>query len=515
MKRAAPTISRQSTVAFLVAQALVALSIYSVLWTADWRFGQHGRGPWPWELMVQPSAAAALQGMAEVTVGVLGVAITVVSIILELAATRYTPRITDLFLRDRTNVVALSFFVLTTVLVVWINLSLGDGPPPRVMILAEVLLISISLLALLPYFAYVFDFLAPTRVVRYIGGIGVAAIGRTTKPQQVEASRLEVVYAIDQLGDMAHKAVQNQDKNIATAATAALGEVMVAAIERHRALPDSWFDAYDELRQDADLVSFHRDVVRSLVPRRTWLLMKGLRQYQSAFLETINTMRDVGHLVAIQTRRVAVRAAEADDPEGLRLALRFINTFSRAAINARDVRSAYNLMNEYRLLAQGLLGTSQQAALLEVASHIKGYGQLGFRTNLPFLLETAAYDLCTLLEHVHAAGADEHDALLAIFLDVDREPDGTAVQEAALRGVRKAQIKLATWYLLHEQPEQARRIHRDMQHETPARLLSIRREIERTTEEEYWEISDRGANFDYLPPERRAFLAEFFGWFPP
>ncbi|MCA9573594.1 MAG: DUF2254 domain-containing protein, partial [Myxococcales bacterium] len=191
---------------------------------------------------------------------------------------------------------------------------------------------------------------------------------------------------------------------------------------------------------------------------------------------------------------LAVRAAEAGDEHAFHLALRFLNTFCRAAVNARDVRTAYNLLNEYRLLAQGLLGTPLQPHLLEVAAHIKGYGQLAFGAKLSFILETAAYDLCSLLEGVHAAKAPEHDALLDVFLDVDREPGGDAAQEASLRGVRKAQVKLALWYLVSGEPERARRIHRDMQLEPLARIRSIRAELEATVDEEFWEISDRGAN---------------------
>ena len=387
MARTRPDLTSRNTLAFLVAQGLVALSVYGVLWAADWRSLRHG--PLPWDLVVQPEAVGALHGMAEVTVGVLGVAITVVSIILELAATRYTPRITDLFLRDRTNIVVLSFFVLTTVLVVWLNLSLGSGAPPKIIVWSEIVLISMSLLALLPYFAYVFEFLTPTRVVRYIGTLGVDALHRAERTRDVPARRAEVVYAIDQLGDMMNRAVQHHDMGIATAATSELAELMLEAVRRQDTMPEGWHDVYEELRRDADLVSFHRDVVRDVAKRGTWVLMKGLRQYQSTFQETLHDMPDLGHLVAIQTRRLAVAAAEVNDPEGARLALRFLNTYSRAAVNARDVRSAYNLMNEYRLLGQGLLGTPLQAMLLEVAGHIKGYGQLGFRANLPFLLETA------------------------------------------------------------------------------------------------------------------------------
>jgi hypothetical protein len=29
---------------------------------------------------------------------------------------------------------------------------------------------------------------------------------------------------------------------------------------------------------------------------------------------------------------------------------------------------------------------------------------------------------------------------------------------------------------------------------------------------DFWEIIDRGRNFEYMPPRQRAHMAEFFGW---
>ncbi|MCB9679962.1 MAG: DUF2254 domain-containing protein [Alphaproteobacteria bacterium] len=506
-------VSRQGTTAFFLALALVAASVYSVLWAADRNL--FGFPYTPLQALLSPGSSNALAGLAEVTVGVLGVAITVVSIIVELAATRYTARITELFLRDRTNVVVLSFFVLTSLLVVWVNVTVGPDAPPRVLVVAELVLISVSVVLLLPYFAYVFDFLSPTRVVRRISENGVRAMDRAVRGGDLDAARASLTQAIEQLGDISHKAVQNQDKAIAIASVTALADLLTGALDRKARLPDGWFDARAWLRGDSDFVAFHRDVIDRLVPRRTWLTMKGLLQFQATFGETLLEMRDAGHLIVIQTRRLAVVAATMGDLEVVRLALRFVNTFSRAAINARDVRSAYNILNEYRLLAEGLIDTPAQHLVLEVADRMKYYGQLGFKVNLGFILETAAFDLCSLLEVLHARGAAEHDALLDVFLDVDREPEGDLeVQEQSLRGVRKAQIKLATYYIEQGEVELARRIHRDMSHESPIRLRGIRAELERTLEEEYWEISDRGANFDWLEPGRRARLAEFFGWFP-
>ena len=37
--------------------------------------------------------------------------------------------------------------------------------------------------------------------------------------------------------------------------------------------------------------------------------------------------------------------------------------------------------------------------------------------------------------------------------------------------------------------------------------------VEVLTTAEYWEVSDRGINFDYLPDEQREQLPVFFSWF--
>jgi hypothetical protein len=59
----------------------------------------------------------------------------------------------------------------------------------------------------------------------------------------------------------------------------------------------------------------------------------------------------------------------------------------------------------------------------------------------------------------------------------------------------------------------ARDIFEDMRGELPKRLASIQDELANVSSQDFWEMSDRGVNFDYLEPECRAMLAEFFSWF--
>lgn len=491
------------------ALALVCVGLFGALWLVE--YGTLS----PLAVWSRPETVDTLTSFAEVTVGVLGIAITVVAIIVELAANRYTPRISELFLRDPVNVAVMGFFVVTSVMVLWIDLSLYGPHHPRWMGLTAAALMTASLLALLPYFGYVFHFLSPDEVIRRIQRNGARrvralAAGRAT----VQEARLGAVTTIEQLGDIAMASVDKNDKPLTLAAVEALADVAHGAIRMKTTLPEVFFDTQPLVRHDQDFIALHPDMVRALTSRRTWVEMKVLRQYQAVFGEAVNKMRDVNHLIAIHTRRIALTGLEMGDQASVDQSIRFLNTYLRATLNARDVRSAYNLLNEYRVLAEDALSRGHDERVLELARFITFYGQLAFSMKLAFLLETAAYDLCSLLERAVDEDAQAHDDLLAIFLDVDREPDPDAnAQEASLRGVRKAQIKLATHYLVRGDEGHARRIFDDMRSEKPERLLSIRHELERVSEAEYWEVSDRGINFEYLAPERRAMLDTFFGWF--
>src|SRR5256885_3278865 len=105
------------------------------------------------------TAQNALGNLAQVIAAVLGIVITVVSIVVQLAATRYTPRIADMFFRDRTNLAVMGFFVVAGIDAVWVSLSVTRDFVPRITITGSLLLTTFSLLLMVPYFAYVFDFL--------------------------------------------------------------------------------------------------------------------------------------------------------------------------------------------------------------------------------------------------------------------------------------------------------------------------------------------------------------------
>ena len=104
--------------------ALVAASwtIYAGLWFLE--FGGRPGSVGLVELWSSPRTAEVLSGIGEVTVALLAIVLTVVAILVELASSRFTARIAPLFIRDPVNALVLGGFVVTVVLVLWVDMSL-------------------------------------------------------------------------------------------------------------------------------------------------------------------------------------------------------------------------------------------------------------------------------------------------------------------------------------------------------------------------------------------------------
>lgn len=458
-----------------------------------------------------------LGGMGEVITAILGIVITVASIIVQLAATRYTPRITEMFFRDKTNLMVIAFFIMSAVFCLLVNFSIrGDGAVSFVPVagsLVVVALMTLSLILIAPYFIYVFHFLEPENIVKGIERSASSLMASRPAGMDIETMQFQVVRAVEQLADIAVNAVEQKDKGIATSAIDALRDLLRAQHAHCSRLSDAWFRISGTLRNNTDFISMHREVLDEISQKRTWLDYKVLRQYQMIYNESLNRMRDINYIVAIDTRSLGEDAIDSNNQETLKLVLKFFNTYLRATLNAKDVRTAYNVLHQYRLLAEAVLRAGMDEHLLEIAGYFRYYGQVAFGMNIAFITETVAYDLTSLCELAFSAGAPIGDKLLDVLLEVDKEAEGEA-QEKSLRGVRKAQIKMATYFLLHEDYERAHRIYLDMQHEPADRIRSIRAELMSVESKDFWEVIDRGENFDYLHPDRRAMLPEFFSRFP-
>jgi hypothetical protein len=385
---------------------------------------------------------------------------------------------------------------------------------PRISLLVMMCIATLGFVLMAPYFAYVFNFLAPQNIVaRLKTEAQGAALAGGKGEEAVNQRQALVVLSMERLSDIAINSISSKDKISATECVDALKELATGYLEGKKQLDAGWFKLGPVTRDNPDFASMTDEAVADLEERRTWLEWKVLRQFQGIYTEALGHMRDIDYVIAISTRQIGEKALDKGIPEALHLVHKFFNTYMRLTINARDVRTAYTILNQFRLLAERVLRAGNGQLALKIASHIKYYGHLSHQKKLPFVTETVAYDLGALCEVAHEIKSDVEADLLRNFLDVDRPETEGEEQEASLRGVRKAQVKLATFYLVNKQDDLAQTIWRDMVHEKPERMLSIRDELLKVESKDFWEVTDRGGNFDYLEPPRKKMLFKFFGWF--
>ncbi len=495
----------------------VAVALTGGVYTLD-HFVTSGDGsPVSHYLNFSPEAVSNSIGvLSSIIAAVLGIILTVVSIVVQLSATRYTPAVTEMFFRDRTNMLVMGLYVVGCVMGFWIAFGVNDDWVPRISLIAMLSVATLGFLLMAPYFAYVFRLLSPHSIVSRIEATARrAAIGDGGElPSGNTEERQQLVLAMsEQLSDIAINSISQKDKIIAIACVDALRDMSTTYLAEKKNLDDDWFKLSRSVRHNPDFGSMDKDAVIDLESHRTWVEFKVLRQYQSIYTEALGSMRHLNYVVAINTRLIAEKALHTGNTEALALTIKFFNTYLRATLNNNDVRTAYTILNQYRLVAESTLRAGEGATALAIVEHLKYYAHLSYNKKLGFVTETVAYDVGMICEVAHEIGSDSESDILKILLEVDPTTSEGDVQEASLRGVRKAQLKLATYYLESDSEALAKLVWEDMRNENVDRMRSIRDELLSIESKEFWEVSDRGGNFDYLEPGRKEMLKVFFSWF--
>jgi hypothetical protein len=497
----------------MVILGVVALTVWVGFYVLDYFVTASGGDESPYTNFDPDSIGDAVPSLAGMIAAVLGIVITVVSIIVQLSADRYTG-VAQMFLRDRINVGVMAYFVVACVCGVWLSMSLKSTFVPRAGIIAMMAAVTFGLVLMLPYFAYVFWFLEPGNIIARIRRDAVETVFEGAlheTPSGAASLQVPTVTAMEELTDITSNSISGKDKIIASRAVDALKDFTIAYLDAKEKADEHWFSISEALRENPDFVAMDPESLTDLETRRTWVEWKVLRQYLGIYREAMASMPDINYLIAIDTRYIGEAAGKLDDRELMTLVFRFMNSYMRATLNARDVRTAYNVLNQYRKLVEAMLKCGHGKMAVEGVKHMNYYGHVSYDMKVTFVTETVAYDVSSLCQHAHELGVAEQDEMLTLFLELD-QPLRVKKQESGLLGVRKAQVKLAAYYLSAGEEAKARLIADDMKDEPRERLETIRGQLESVTSKDFWEIIDRGRNFEYMPPAQREQMGVFFSW---
>jgi hypothetical protein len=449
----------------------------------------------------------ALGGVSEVLIAILGLVITVVAIVVQLAAQRYTPKLIDLFIADKVNI---SFFVLMVVASMYSLLLIYSTTTSFLPFWGSLFLLGLTTLILsllIPYFNYVFLFLTPGNIINIIRRNARAGMERVLevrkRPEEIRKQQKEVANAMEQISDIALSAVSQMDRNVALLSIRTLKDVLVDYLLIKRRMPRRWFYAQKEY-----FPALSSDFIQEIFATQTWVEAKGFMDMELIFKTAIKDMPDAVSAVANNTKLVGMYAIRLKDFQVLSNVIQFFNTFLRLAVNNRNPKAIYNLFYQYRMLAEEVLDVDQKLAE-RIAFYFKYYGQIAQNYNIPLILITACFDLAYLLEKAYLKAVPNLDNLITTFLEVDDNP-ATQSNEFELRSVRKAQLMFASFLLSKGDEQFVERIIDDMKDEPQERMEAIRGEMMAVTDRKFWEVTDRGVDFFYMEAEKKEFLDQLF-----
>lgn len=483
-----------------LALAAIALALVAGIGLLDAR--RAGGGLTAAGLLVPDAGAAAstlsLVGTAE------GVAIAIVIVVVvlgvQLTADRYSPRIIDIFVRDPMNLAVLGLFCGSIVFTILVSMEVKPGAVPLLGVYTAVGLGVLDFALLLPYVRYMFSVMRAETIIHSIGRRGAGAVRRAVADEHSPAPRHAMRDVLAQIADIALGSIQEGDTEVCLAAIDALRILIVDEYLPAKRRLGAWWFGVDSV----DMPGASDQTIAHVDRTNTWVEHSVLSDFLDLIGETPAFRKEVIHAIARSTRAIGEAAIAADDRALEDLVVRFFNTYLRAAMNQRAPTFVYSTFNEYRQFAVSAIDARPEL-LLRVAEHLVTYGRSFDAAGMPFAVGTAAEDVGDMT--VKVAGRDlDRAILLAQLMARTLRELAPVAQPIALNGVLKAVVKLALWSLAAGHEELTGTLLAGLGAVSPQFTADALERMERTTQDVFWEVSDRVVAFDWVDPDLRELI---------
>lgn len=483
---------------FLIAAAVV-VALFGTEFLVEWiRLGRHGLADMSWAGTDNRKLVDVLSPIARAYNNILGMLLATIGLAIPLTANMHTPKLIDMFLRDRVNQVVLGFCTLGAAHVLWVDSLIGPKFAP---LWAYHLAIYGSLLGwalLIPYFFYVVRFLDPTNILHRLRThvmrlVEAVRAGR----QSPRSSRAQVREWMYQISTIIMKAVERGDRGVVVEGTREFQNILEQYVVCKLSLPPAWF----QVTRD-DCVGLSDEAIELVVEERSWFEYRVLALMFTAYQSVLGRMSDLISSFSDTVRQIALLAARHDDDALLELTIKFFNNFLREAIKHKDVHATFDLFYQYRLLAGELC--DRPALLRKVGRYFRVYCDVAVENGLNFTPMFVAFDLGWLVATAHekrsAAAAD----LLGEMLALDHRAHGDRRWL-----VVKAKVILGAKLARHGFAEAAQQLRVDLADVTSPVLAEIEADLLVRAERSFWEVTDRQVTFDWVPPDERPSVKSF------
>jgi Predicted membrane protein (DUF2254) len=438
-----------------------------------------------------------LSPMARAYNNVLAMLIATIGLAIPLTATMHTPKLIEMFLRDRVNRWVLSFIAFGAAHTLWVDYLIGPKFAPTWAIAISVFLAIVGWAVLLPYFFYVVRFVDPSRLIVRLRDECEEIVERVAagKREPITAQP-EVSRHLHQIGTIIIKSLDRNDRDVAAEGVWALKLVLDHYDKQKPKLPEEWF-----VVDRADFVGLSDEALEMLNENRTWFEMKCLQQVEHGFLRALQSSNDTVSTFSDVTRVIAVRAIANRDEQELRLCIQFFNNYLHEAIKARNLRAVYDVFHQYRRLGRELVDRPE--LLRALANRFSYYAVMTRTYGMVFAPQLVVFDLGYVTRRAYESKSEAAGDLLSAVLAMPHRT-GNDLHSMAV----KAKLILGAFFIAEKLETEAQLVRKNLGDVGAAQIARAQTEL-LAAEHSFFEVTDRQLNLEYIPPTRREPLKQF------
>jgi hypothetical protein len=460
-------------IAFVSFALLFGIELFVELWRAG--FPRWGAQEWADE---NPAKLVdILSPIARAYNNVLAMVLATIGLAIPLTANMHTPKLIEMFLKDRINRAVLSLMAAGAAHVLWVEYIIG----PR----------------FAPTFFYVVRFVDPSRLVVRLKDSALYVVREVAERRADPAeAQTAISVHVNQIGTIIIKSLDRNDRDVAAEGTWAIKQMLDEYDNYKSRMPKEWF------RVDrADFLGLSDEALEMMTEDRTWFEMKCLQQIEHGFLRALHGANDTVSTFSDATRVIACRADLHHDEHAIRLCIRFFNNYLREAIKARNLRAVYDVFHQYRRLGRDLVDRPE--LLRAIGNHFAYYAVMARTYGMLFAPQLALFDLGYVTRRAYERASPVAGDLLKIVLSL---PHRTANDLHSM--AVKAKLILGGFFVENKLEAEAEIVRKNLSDVDGTHIE--RAEVELlAAERSFFEVTDRQLNLEYVPPERREPLKKF------
>ena len=458
----------------------------------EWRrAGYPGWGSVSWADVNNTKLVDVLSPMARAYNNVLAILIGTIGLAIPLTANMHTPKLIEMFLRDRINRYVLSFGALGAAHVLWVDYIIGPQFAPTWAIRLAVMFAMVGWAILIPYFFYVVRFIDPSRLIIRLRDSVIDIVKKVSdRKMDPQDAQTDISVRVQQIGTVIVKSLDRNDRDVAAEGTWAIKLLLDNYDQHKKRMPKEWF-----VVDRADFVGLSDEALEMMTDNKTWFEMKCLLQIEHGFLRSLHGPNDPVSAFSDALRVIACRADLHHDEQALRLCIRFFNNYLRESIKARNLRAVYDVYHQYRRLGRELV--DRQEILREIGAHFAYYAVMSRTYGMLFAPQLALFDLGYVTRRAYERASPAAGDLLKIALSMPHR-SGNDVHSMAV----KAKLILGGFFVENKHEAETELVRKNLSDVDATQIERAEQEL-LAADPSFFEVTDRQLNLEYIPAGRR------------